>query len=287
MSNNLENYLNKKGYIISKTNEQNALSYLQEKILNFILSSDKNAKKNFKKYKSIKDYFSNLHKYVSLNKLNNLRVNAIKKMNRDEKFRENYYLVAKETLDQLVGNELAMQNKLNLSLQMPHDKNSQLPMHSDIYAGESPFEVVVWIPLMDIHANNQSMYITSPKYNKIINKAVTTTKTKTLNQIYNKHKKKFKFLKINFGEILIFNPILQHGNVVNTTNKTRISLNCRFKSLLSPYDVFSKTHRNIPHFYRPLQIKLMTRIGFNFINGVKLINIKLIPSIDEKDSWVS
>lgn len=275
MSNNLENDFSKKGYIISKTNEQKALSYLQEKILNFILSSDKNAKKNFKKYKSIKDYFSNLHKYVSLNKLNNLRVNAIKKMNRDEKFRENYYLVAKETLDQLVGNELAMQNKLNLSLQMPHDKNSQLPMHSDIYAGESPFEVVVWIPLMDIQANNQSMYITSPKYNKIINKAVTTTKTKTLNQIYNKHKKKFKFLKINFGEILIFTPILQHGNVVNTTNITRMSLNCRFKSLLSPYDVFSKTHRNIPHFYRPLQIKPMTRIGFNFINGVKANKYKI------------
>ena len=196
-------------------------------------------------------------------------------MNRDEIFREKYYLVAKETLDQLVGNELAMQNKLNLSLQMPHDKNSQLPMHSDIYAGESPFEVVVWIPLMDIQANNQSMYITSPKHNKIINKEDTTTKTKTLIQIYNKNKKKFKFLKINFGEILIFTPILQHGNIVNTTNKTRMSLNCRFKSLLSPYDVFSKTHRNIPHFYRPLQIKPMTRIGFNFINGIKKNKYKI------------
>ena len=275
MSTNLENNFNKKGYIITKTKEDSALSYLQEKILNFILSSDKNAKQSFKKYKNIKDYFSNLHKYVPLKKLNNLRVNIIKKMNRDEIFREKYYLVAKETLDQLVGNELAMQNKLNLSLQMPHDKNSQLPMHSDIYAGESPFEVVVWIPLMDIQANNQSMYITSPKHNKIINKEVTTTKTKTLSQIYNKHKKKFKFLKINFGEILIFTPILQHGNIVNTTNKTRMSLNCRFKSLLSPYDVFSKTHRNIPHFYRPLQIKPMTRIGFNFINGIKKNKYKI------------
>ena len=275
MSNKLENDFQKNGYTVSKTKEQKALSYLQEKILNFVLSSDKNAKQNFKKYKNIKEYFSNLHKHVSLNKLNNLRVNVIKKMNRDEKFRENYYLVAKEGLDQLVGNELAMQNKLNLSLQMPHDKNSQLPMHSDIYAGESPFEVVVWIPLMDIKANNQSMYITNPKDNKIINKEVTTTKTKTLSQIYNKHKKKFKFLKINFGEILIFTPILQHGNVVNTTNTTRMSLNCRFKSLLSPYDVFSKTHRNIPHFYKPLQIKPMTRIGFNFINGVEANKYKI------------
>jgi sporadic carbohydrate cluster 2OG-Fe(II) oxygenase len=152
MTTKLEDDFSKKGYVISKTKEQKALLYLQEKVLNFIISSDKNAKQNFKKYKNIKEYFINLHKYISLNKLNNLRVNIIKKMNRDEKFRENYYLVAKEGLDQLVGNELAMQNKLNLSLQMPHDKNSQLPMHSDIYAGESPFEVVVWIPLMDIHS---------------------------------------------------------------------------------------------------------------------------------------
>lgn len=275
MSNKLENDFCKNGYIICKNKEQDALLALQEKVLNFVISSDKNAKQNFKKYKNIKDFFSNLHKHVSLNKLNNLRMNVIKKINIDEKFRENYYLVAKEGLDQLVGNELAMQNKLNLSIQMPHDKNSQLPMHSDIYAGESPFEVVVWIPLMDIQANNQSMYITSPKNNKIINKEVTTTKTKTLTQIFNKHKKKFKFLKINFGEILIFTPILQHGNIINTTDKTRVSLNCRFKSLLSPYDVFSKTHRNIPHFYRPLQIKPLTRIGFNFINGVNINKYKI------------
>ncbi len=269
MNNILENEFKKKGYIIRKTKETKALVYLQKQILNFILSSDKNLKKNYRKHKNIKDFFNNLHKYIPLKKLNNFRVNIIKKINLDKKFRENYYLVAKEFLDELVGNELAMQNKLNLSFQMPNDKNSQLPMHSDIYAGESPFEVVVWIPLMDIQANNQSMYITNPKDNRIINKEVTTTKTKTLSELYRKYKNKFKFLKINYGEILIFSPILQHGNVVNTTKITRLSLNCRFKSLLSPYDVFSKTHRNIPHFYRPLNIKPMTRIGFNFINGIK------------------
>ena len=161
-----------------------------------ILSSNKKARLNYKKYKNFKDFFVNLQKHISLKELNNFRVNIIKKINNDEKFRENYYLVAKELLDELVGNELAMQNKLNLSFQMPNDKNSQLPMHSDIYAGESPFEVVIWIPLMDVQPNNQSMYITSPKHNKQINKEVTTTKTKTLNQLYEKHKKKFKFLKI-------------------------------------------------------------------------------------------
>ena len=272
MIKNLEKKFNKNGYVIAKTKEKELLLKLQSKILELILASNKSARQNFKRFKNTKDFFPNLHKFISLDELNNFRVKIIKSINNDDDFRENYYLVAKELLDELVGNELAMQNKLNLSFQMPNDKNSQLPMHSDIYAGESPFEVVIWIPLMDVKANNQSMYITSPKHNKQINKEVTTTKTKTLNQLYEKYKSKFKFLKINFGEVLIFTPILQHGNVINTTNNTRISLNCRFKSLLSPYDVFSKTHRNIPHFYRPLQIKAMTKIGFNFINGVKINN---------------
>ena len=33
----------------------------------------------------------------------------------------------------------------------------------------------------------------------------------------------------------------------------------------SPYDVTIKSHRNIPNFYRPLNIKPMTKIGFNYI----------------------
>ena len=94
-------------------------------------------------------------------------------------------------------------------------------------------------------------------------------KNTTINQIYKKYKKKFKFLKIDFGQILIFSPILLHGNIVNKTPSTRIALNCRFKSLLSPFDVFQKTHRNIPHFFRPLNIKPLTKIGFNFINTIE------------------
>ena len=44
---------------------------------------------------------------------------------------------------------------------MPNEKKSMLPMHSDIYAGESPFEVVMWIPLMNVEASSHSMFITN------------------------------------------------------------------------------------------------------------------------------
>ena len=256
------NFFKKNGYLIKKSSDQVSLNKIQDLIFKYFFKSKKVVSKNKK------EYFQNLHKKINKKQVNEFRVNAINLINRNTEFRNLYYNSAKELLDDLVGNEIAMQKKINLSIQMPSDTKSMLQMHSDIYAGESPFEVVVWIPMMDVKKSTHSMFITNPKDNIKINQEITKSKNQTIINIYNKYKKKFKFLKINFGEILIFSPIIQHGNVVNTTKETRISLNCRFKSLLSPYDVFSKTHRNIPHFFKPHVVKPLTRIGFNFIESV-------------------
>ena len=251
------------------------MKFLQQKILKLCLKSKPSLNKVYKNYKNTELFFENIHKHITKIELNNFRLKIIQGINKDEKFREKYYLVSKNLLDNLVGNELAMQTKLNVSIQIPNDDTSMLPMHSDIYAGESPFEVVIWIPLTNVDASSHSMFITDPKNNRLINKEVTTSTNKTILEIYNKHKKKFKFIKIKYGNILLFTPVIMHGNVVNKTSISRISLNCRFKSLLSPYDVFSKTHRNIPHFYKPLTIKPLTKIGFNFINGVNENKFKI------------
>ena len=264
---NINNF-KKNGYLIKKTNDNKSLNYLQKEIHKFLLSSKPKLKDKTKNLDYI-SFYENLHKYVNHKELNEIRVSVIKKINQDKNFADHYYLACKEVLDGLVGNEIAMQKKINLSIQMPNEKKSMLPMHSDIYAGESPFEVVMWIPLMNVEASSHSMFITNPKDNKVINHEVTKSKNRSISEIFKKHRKKFKFIKIKYGEVLIFTPILLHGNEINKTTKTRVSINCRFKSLLSPYDVFSKTHRNIPHFYRPLNIKPLTKIGFNFIRSIE------------------
>jgi sporadic carbohydrate cluster 2OG-Fe(II) oxygenase len=255
-------FFQKNGYLIKKTTDIESLNKLQDFVYKILSENKKNILKDKIKY------FEALHKFVTKKELNEFRVKAITSINKSKQFRDYYYDSSKEILDCLVGNEIAMQKKINLSIQIPNDNKSMLPMHSDIYAGESPFEVVIWIPLMNVKKSSHSMFITNPKDNVAINKEITKSKNKTIIKIYNKFKKKFKFLKINYGEILVFSPIIQHGNVVNTTTETRVSLNCRFKSLLAPYDVFSKTHRNIPHFFQPHTIKPLTKIGFNFIETV-------------------
>ena len=252
----------KNGYVIVPGNKK-----LLNKIRKIIFKNLQNIKE-FKDIsndeESITKIFNNFHKYVKLKELNSLRFSVYKKINLSDLFSQIYYELAKKYLDELVGNELSMQKKINLSIQMPNDKDSLLDLHSDIYAGESPFQVVVWIPLVDAY-DTKSMFFTKPSYNKKMNNQLLNSNKFTTKEMYNKNKKNFKFLNVKYGDILIFSPIILHGNTINKTSETRFSLNCRFKSLLSPYDVTVKSHRNIPNFYRPLNIKPMTKIGFNYL----------------------
>ena len=54
-------------------------------------------------------------------------------LNKQKKFLQNYFEIAKQQLEILCGNELAMQRKVNLSVQMPQDDSSLLPIHSDVW----------------------------------------------------------------------------------------------------------------------------------------------------------
>ena len=59
---------------------------------------------------------------------------------------------------QLIGNELAMQRSVGFSIQLPNDDSSLLPLHSDAWSEDSPFEAVLWIPLVDCY-RTKSMFV--------------------------------------------------------------------------------------------------------------------------------
>ena len=257
----LQKNFEKKGYLIAPVNRKK-LDKIRSIIKKTICKKINYKPKN--DFLCDTYFFNNFHKLIKKNKLNDVRFSAYHMINKNKSTCDLYYELAKPYLDELLGNEIAMQKKINLSIQMPNDKDSLLDMHSDIYAGESPFQTVVWIPLVDVY-DTKAMFFTTPKVNQKLNDEILNKNKNTVKQIYNKNKKKFWFLKAKYGEVIIFSPLILHGNTVNITKETRFSLNCRFKSLLSPYDVTVKSHRNIPNFYRPLNIKPMTKIGFNYL----------------------
>ena len=127
-----------------------------------------------------------------------------------------------------------MQKNINLSIQCPNDDSSLLPIHSDTWDGNSPFEAVLWVPFVDCYKTKSMFILNAKKYVKF-EKAYKKKEIKSANDLYSNLRPHIEFVKIKYGEFMLFNQNLPHGNVVNKSNETRISLNCRFKSLFTPY----------------------------------------------------
>ena len=254
----LEKKFLKKGYIISKIENKKNFEIIEKLVA-------KTIKSHIKLKKKVKNIhlFNNLHKYIEKQNVNNLRVKIYNELNKNSKLLDMYYSLAKKGIENIVGSELAVQTKVNISIQTPNDETSKLEMHADSLSGESKFQVVLWVPLVNVFGN-KSMYIFDKKLSiNEINK-MEKYKYSGMNLIYNRNKNKKKFLKIKKGEYLIFSPNLLHGNITNTTNETRISMNSRFKNLFSNYAEKTKFGKRIGYFYKPLKIKPATEFSLNF-----------------------
>ncbi len=241
-----------KGFIIVDVNDFKLL----EKIRHIFIKSLKNRAKLNTLHFPDDEILNNIHKKIKTKNLNSLRLKIINDVNNEKNLRKNYYKLSKKYLDILVGNELAMQLRVNLSIQFPNDKSSLLPLHSDVWSGDSPYETVVWIPLVDCY-KTKSMYILPPqKFKKLKRYLIKKKNSSSVNKIFNQIKKDLVWINIKFGQILIFNQCLPHGNIVNREKETRWSLNCRFKSIFSPYK-----DKKVGEFFEPITMRKISQLG--------------------------
>lgn len=243
-------------YNISKVSYPDTLNLIRAETIKIVC--------NFLSIKKIEDddnFLNNIHKIINKNEVNNLRLHVYNEINKKNWFRPSYFNLGKDKIFEIVGNELAMQSKINISIQMPGDESSVLSMHADQYGGESHYQVVMWLPLVDVH-DTKSMYIIPKKISEKIERNIKKYSKKGFtDEIYREHKKKLKFLRINFGEVLIFSPNLFHGNITNKTNTTRWSFNTRFKSLFSPY---VSDEKDLGNFYQPIVVRPVTNNALNY-----------------------
>lgn len=241
-------FLNK-GYIISKVENISSLKYISSLIVKTV---NKQIKEN------IFLDLNKIHKKISIEELNNFRLNLINKINKDKFLRYHYFNIAREALYILAGNELMMQKNINLSIQFPNDNSSLLPIHSDVWSGDSPYEINLWIPLVNCY-KTKSMYILEQKDYPSFKKDMERKNYSSSEDIFKLVKNKIKWLTVNYGQFLIFNQGLPHGNVINAENESRWSMNCRFKSFFSPYG-----DKKIGEFFLPITTRAMSEIGMNF-----------------------
>ena len=245
----------REGFLKAKVASIDAFKWMQEKIFEYSVSQ---LGVKLPLEINCTDFFNNAHLYISSEELNNFRVEIIRKINQEPHFRKIYYEVAKPYLELLVGNELAMQARINLSIQLPGDVESLLPVHADVWSGDSPYEVVVWLPLVDCY-QTKAMYLLSPSKNQDLEKNFYKASSGSSENLFKKIEDDVLWIEINAGELLVFNQNLPHGNRVNEESETRWSLNCRFKSIFTPYG-----DKKIGEFFEPITLRAASRIGMNY-----------------------
>ena len=249
----ISNEFKRNGYIIRNVADKLSLDFIQSKFIKLI-------KKNYKFEKSTSDLrvLNFFHKKIKKNKINEFRLKVIDEINKDENCRYYYYKATKPYLEAIAGNELVMQKKINLSIQLPGDESSLLAVHSDVWSGDSPFEVVVWLPLVNCF-KTKSMYILPANLINQFNKKISKKNYQNSEKVFQLIKKNIKWIKINYGQVLIFNQSLPHGNRINKELETRWSLNCRFKNIFSPYG-----DKKIGEFFEPITLRAASELGLKY-----------------------
>lgn len=241
------------GYVIRSVADAGALQWMQTQFVRLVGEALGTQLKG-----TPDDVLNHIHQHVPVAELNTFRLKIIRGFNAIEEFRQMYFRVARPYLETLVGNELAMQLRVNLSIQFPEDSSSLLPVHADTWSGDSPFEVVVWLPLVNCY-RTKAMYILQPNASAELSQQFFERAGSSSEELYCSIQNEIKWLEVRYGEVLIFNQALPHGNRINEESETRWSMNCRFKGVFTPYG-----DKKLGEFFEPITLRAASQTGMTY-----------------------
>lgn len=230
------------GYTIIDVNDFSFLEEMKEEFLVFAQSFLGHDLKNHQ--------LENLHHDLPFESLNEFRLKSIQLINQNEKFRKRLKEVIVPYFQAFMGPDLAVQKNINLVFSLPGDVTSQIPLHSDVWTGHSPFELNLWIPFTRTQ-KTQSMFI-MPLEKWMRRKNELENSQLTLKELMKTWAEDFVYLEMNSNQALIFWHHLPHGNTVNQEEITRLSLNLRVKSLYTPYGDKGLGDYFVPWTYGPM-----------------------------------
>ena len=243
----------RQGYVIRPVADIEALEWIRNQFIRLIDETLGSVTDG-----SPEDILNQIHQRVSVTELNAFRLKIIRGFNAIEQFREMYFRVARPYLEALVGNELAMQLRVNLSIQIPGDDSSLLPVHADTWSGDSPYEVVVWLPLVDCY-RTKAMYLLPPAQSAQLSQHFVERAGNSSEALYQSIKDDVNWLEVRYGEVLVFDQALPHGNRINDEPETRWTMNCRFKGVYTPYG-----DKKIGEFFEPITLRAASRNGMAY-----------------------
>ena len=135
-------------------------------------------------------------------------------------------------VESLCGKELFIQRRATIVMNVPGEGQAKQWPHYELMSGISPFTYVIWAPLHDLEENSGVYYIDQKQSLEIMKKEQETgivNGPTVLNMMSEK-----KPEQLNFGQAIVFNPFVLHGNIAFNSKLARVAYNVRFQSCNKP-----------------------------------------------------
>ena len=135
-------------------------------------------------------------------------------------------------IESLCGKELFIQRRATIIMNVPGEGQAKQWPHYELMSGISPFTYVIWAPLHDLEDQSGAYYVDQKESLEIMKKeeaAGLVNGPAVLNMMLNQ-----KPIPLKFGQAIIFNPFILHGNVTFNSKFARIASGVRFQSYNKP-----------------------------------------------------
>ena len=132
----------------------------------------------------------------------------------------------------LCGKELFIQRRATIVMNVPGEGQAKQWPHYELMSGISPFSFIIWTPLHDLEENSGVYYIDQKRSLEIMKKEQekgTVNGPMVLDMMADQ-----KPEKLNFGQAIVFNPFVLHGNITFNSEFARIACTARFQSSEKP-----------------------------------------------------
>ena len=135
-------------------------------------------------------------------------------------------------VETLCGKELFIQRRAQTVVNVPSKDHSKQWPHYEMRSGVSPFTYVLWAPLHDLKDDGGIYCIDQKTSLEILKKeqAAGLVNGPTVLNMMEKHKPS----RLKFGQAIVFNPFVLHGNGRFNSKFARIACSVRFQSYNKP-----------------------------------------------------
>lgn len=174
----------------------------------------------------------------------------------------------------LLGRDLHIQQQPFLRISRPGIPDDNIGLHRDTWYGDTPYEISVWIPFTDTDEGNAlrvapGSHVWSEEAHPVerFDGGVEKGSVKhSLGFIHGQPKRLAdpvgtKALPVRVGQMIVFSLALLHGQEVNRSTRTRMSMDVRLANSLAPVK-FSRS-RN-PNYYERLFTSPVTEAALRY-----------------------